>query len=108
MMPTMATRRAASSAGPGFVSQRSRRPRWRASSGRITSFETMVPRARVATMIMPVAADRPPRKATKASSGQPSARGIATRKVSGCTAPSAKSTSPTIATGSTKTLMATR
>ena len=34
-------------------------------------------------MIMPVAAERPPRKATKASQGQPSSRGIATMKVSG-------------------------
>ena len=67
MIPTTATRRAARSAGPGFASQRARSPAWRASSGRIRSLETMVPRARVATMIMPVAAERPPRKATRAS-----------------------------------------
>ena len=108
MIPTTATRRAAMSAGPGFASQRARSPAWRASSGRIRSLETMVPRARVATMIMPVAAERPPRKATKARTGQPSSRGIATMKVSGCAPPSGKSARPATATGSTKRLMATR
>ena len=107
-MPTTATRRAISSTGPGFASQRARTLRNAPSAGRITSLLTMVPSASVATMIMPVAADSPPRNATKASAVQPSSRGIATMKVSGCTEPPGNRVSPTIATGRTKRLMATR
>ena len=72
------------------------------------SLPSMVPRARVPTRIMPVEAESPPRKATSPSQFQPSATGIATMKVSGCTPPSGKSTSPARATGSTKRLMAAR
>ena len=101
MMPTTATRRAASSAGPGSSPSASRRPRVageQAAASHVVH-RLMVPRAegwRRTIMAGESPPHRPPRKAGTKASQRPAerARDRHQAKVSGCTAPSAKSTSP--------------
>ncbi len=72
------------------------------------SLEIMIDTATVATMTMPVAAEKPPMKVASVSSGLSSAIGNASTKVSGSTLPSGNSVSPAAASGSTKMPKATR
>ena len=70
------------------------------------SLHTIVESAIVSTITMPVAADRPPRNTTRASSCWSSAIGSASTKVSASTAPPGKRSSPPNAIGSTNRLIA--
>ena len=76
------------------------------STGMTRSLHTMVESAIVSTITMPVAADRPPRKTSSARLSHCSAIGSVSTKVSGSTRPPGKWSSPPIAIGSTKTLIA--
>ncbi|KFB70223.1 MAG: hypothetical protein AW09_004679 [Candidatus Accumulibacter phosphatis] len=81
---------------------------WRISSGITRSLQTIVDRAMVSTMTMPVAADRPP---TKTSSVRPSCRcdiGKVSTKVSASTPCPAKCSRPPRAIGNTKMLISSR
>jgi len=72
------------------------------------SLQIMVLSAIVATMTMPVAADRPPMKAKRASASCRSAMGTVSTKVSPSTLPLGKWSKPLTAIGSTKMLIARR
>jgi hypothetical protein len=76
-----------------------------ATGGMTRSFDTMVARAMVSTMIMPVAAERPPMNANNAMTGKCSAIGTVNMKVSASTAFPEKWRSPPKAIGRTKMLM---
>ena len=79
--------------------------RVRSSDGMTRSLQTIVDTAIVSTITMPVAADRPPIKATSASSGCPAARGSDSTKLSAFTFPGPKCSSPPTAIGNTNTLI---
>ena len=68
----------------------------------------MVASATVSTMIMPVAAERPPMKAMSAISGCCCFIGMVSTKVSASTPPCGNVNSPANAIGSTKMLMSSR
>ena len=68
----------------------------------------MVANAIVSTMIIPVAAERPPMKTISASVGCCSFIGTASTKVSASTPPPGNSNSPANAMGSTNMLMSRR
>ena len=105
----MTTRRTAS--GVPLRSRASSRPRRRSSSGITRSLLTIVETAIASTMIMPVAADSPPMKATSASTGWPCVSGSDSTKVSGSAPPEpefAKCSSPPRAIGSTNRLISSR
>ncbi len=68
----------------------------------------MVESAIASTITMPVAADRPPMKTSSASAFCPWASGRVSTKVSGSTVPLPKCSSPPMAIGITKMLIASR
>ena len=70
------------------------------------SLHTIVDKAIVSTMIMPVAADSPPMNTSKARSSCFSAIGSVSTKVSASTVPSGKRSKPPNAMGRTKMLIA--
>ena len=80
----------------------------RSRAGSSKSLLTMVARAMVSTMTMPVAADRPPMKTNSASQGWPRAMGRVRTKVSASTPPAPKVRTPARAMGRTKRLMSSR
>ena len=79
--------------------------RVRSNNGITRSLQTIVDTAIASTITMPVAADRPPMKATSASSGWSSATGSDSTKLSAFTLPGPKCSSPATAIGSTNTLI---
>ncbi|EKD97983.1 MAG: hypothetical protein ACD_23C00643G0001 [uncultured bacterium] len=82
--------------------------RVRSSSGITSSLQTMVETAIVSTITMPVAADKPPMNANKASAGCPAARGNDRTKLSAFICPDPKYNKPPRAIGRTNRLMASR
>ena len=83
--------------------------RVRSSSGITRSLQTMVDTAMVSTMTMPVAADRPPTKASSASAGWPCINGNESTKLSAPpSAPAPPSSKPPSAIGSTNRLISSR
>lgn len=73
----------------------------------MTSLQSIVLSATEATITMPVAAEKPPRKATSAIRGASAASGSEITKVSGFTV-SAKRATPAIAMGTIRTLKTMR
>ncbi len=80
----------------------------RSRIGITTSLQTMVERVRVSNMIMLVAADSPPRKASSARFGICSAIGRASTNMSASTPPLSNTSRPPRAIGSTNRLMANK
>ncbi len=77
----------------------------RIRAGMIRSLQIMVDSAMAATMTMPVAAERPPMKASSASPSACSFMGMVSTKVSASTRPAGKCSRPLTAMGSTKMLI---
>ncbi|MCY1374634.1 hypothetical protein D9M69_619870 [compost metagenome] len=82
--------------------------RMRSSSGMTRSLHTMVETAIASTITIPVAADKPPTKANRASAWWPCDSGSDSTKVSGFICPGPKCSSPPMAMGSTNRLMRKR
>ena len=80
----------------------------RSSTGMTRSLQTIVERAIVSTITMPVPAERPPMKANSVSASRCWDIGSVSTKVSASTPAPANRMSPPIATGRTKTLMSRR
>ena len=79
--------------------------RQRSTSGSTNSLLTMVDTAMVSTITMPVAADKPPMKASMASACWPSAKGSESTKFSGFMLPVSKYSKPPNAIGNTNRLI---
>ena len=104
----MASRRTSSSRPVSSPAARAPKRRVRSSSGITRSLQTMVDTAIASTMTMPVAADRPPTKASSASACCPWSSGSESTNISGFMRPGPKCSRPPMAMGSTNRLINSR
>ena len=107
MMAKIAKRRAFSRKSPKSLPSRDCGERC-STSGTMMSFDSITDSATHSTITIAVAADRPPMKTMRLSSGASPSIGSASTYMSLSTAPNGKVTRPAIAIGITKRLMATR